>query len=131
MLPSVPMTLAIVDDDDEVRRALHRLLRSLGHQVRVFTSAEDFEAEAVTVDCVIVDVRLPGITGLELRERLRNRTAPTPVVLITGDGERLPMDLSPGSDTPLVTKPFDDAVLTTAIIAAIAGATGVRDRHVP
>lgn len=131
MPPPVPMTLAIVDDDDEVRRALQRLLRSLGHQVRVFTSAEDFEAEAVTVDCAIVDVRLPGITGLELRERLRNRTAPTPVVLITGDGERLPMDLSPGSDTPLVTKPFDDAVLTTAIIAAIAGTTAVRDRHVP
>lgn len=126
----VPLTLAIVDDDDEVRRALHRLLRSLGHQVQVFTSAEDFEAEAVTVDCAIVDVRLPGITGLELRERLRSRTAPTPVVLITGDGERLPLDLPPAPDTPLVTKPFDDAVLTTAIMAAI-GATGGRERHVP
>ena len=55
----VPMTLAIVDDDDDVRTALARLLCSLGHDVKVFASAEEFEAETVTVDCLIVDVRLP------------------------------------------------------------------------
>ena len=114
------MTLVIVDDDEDVRRALSRLLRSKGHEVRTFASAEDFQAEAVAADCVILDVRLPGLTGLELREHLRNRIAPTPVVLITGDGDRLARDVPHSVDTPLVTKPFDDAVLEAAITTAIA-----------
>ena len=70
-----PMTLAIVDDDDDVRNALHRLLRALGHHVVGFASAEAFETGAVVVDCVIVDMRLPGLSGLELRDRLRQPDA--------------------------------------------------------
>jgi FixJ family two-component response regulator len=119
MAPTDALTLAIVDDDDDVRTALSRLLRAMGHEVRLFTSAEDFEAERVAVDCVIVDVRLPGISGLELRERLRTRTASVPVVLITGDGDRLARDIAGDVDTPLVTKPFDADVLTAAISRAI------------
>ena len=119
MAPTDALTLAIVDDDDDVRTALSRLLRAMGHEVRLFTSAEDFEAERVAVDCVIVDVRLPGISGLELRERLRTRTASVPVVLITGDGDRLARDIAGDVDTPLVTKPFDADVLTAAIRRAI------------
>ena len=68
MLPTTSMTLAIVDDDEDVRTALARLLRSMGHAVRAFDSAEAFEAEPTAVDCVIVDVRLPGLSGLELRD---------------------------------------------------------------
>jgi FixJ family two-component response regulator len=112
------MKLAIVDDDDDVRTALGRLLRAMGHAVAGFTSAEDFEAETVAVDCVIVDVRLPGLSGLELRERLRNRVAPIPVVLITGDGDRLARDTP--VDTPVVAKPFEDAELVAAIGSAIS-----------
>ena len=89
MTPPESLTVAIVDDDDDVRIALSRLLRAIGHEVRLFASAEAFEAETMTVDCVIADVRLPGLTGLELRNRLRCRKAPTPVVLITGDGDPL------------------------------------------
>src|SRR4030095_4092230 len=100
------MTLAIVDDDDDVRCALGRLLGAMGHVVKVFASAEDFEAASTAVDCAIVDARLAGRSGLELRERLRNRMTPTPVVLITGDGDRLARDSAAASDTPLVTKPF-------------------------
>lgn len=114
------MTLAIVDDDDDVRTALARLLCSLGHDVKMFASAEEFEAETVTVDCLIVDVRLPGLSGLELRERLRNRRTPTPVVLITGDSDRLAGDIPQAADTRSVTKPFDDVELLAAIADAIA-----------
>jgi FixJ family two-component response regulator len=114
------MTLAVVEDDEEVRRALSRLLRAMGHQVKVFTSAEEFEAGTVAVDCAIVDVRLPGVSGLELCDRLRKRIAPTPVVLITGDGDRLTCDSARAAATPLVTKPFDDAALTAAIADAIS-----------
>ena len=114
------MTLAIVDDDDDVRTALARLLCSLGHDVKTFASAEEFEAETVTVDCLIADVRLPGLSGLELRERLRNQATPTPVVLITGNSDRLAGDIPHAADTPSVTKPFDDVELLAAIADAIA-----------
>jgi CheY-like chemotaxis protein len=82
------MTLAVVDDDDDVRTALNRLLRAMGYRVVVFASAEDFEARGVEVDCAIVDMRLPGMSGLELRERLRQQSSPLPVVLVTGDARR-------------------------------------------
>ena len=116
----IRMTLAIVDDDDDVRTALARLLCSLGHDVKLFASAEAFEAETVIVDCLIADVRLPGLSGLELRERLRNRATPTPVVLITGDSDRVAGDIPQAADTPSVTKPFDDVELLAAIADAIA-----------
>lgn len=131
MAPNGPLTLAVVDDDDDVRRALSRLLRAMGHEVKGFSSAEDFEAEPGAVDCVIVDVRLPGLSGLELRERLRQRIEPTAVVLITGDGDRLAADGPPAVDTPLVTKPFDDATLTAAINDAISMADSLRGRNAP
>ena len=116
----IPMTLAIVDDDDDVRTALTRLLCSLGHDVKTYASAEEFEAATVTVDCLIADVRLPGISGLDLRERLRNRATPTPVVLITGDSDRIADDIPQAADTASVTKPFDDVELLAAIANAIA-----------
>src|SRR5215510_13090050 len=112
------MTFAIVDDDDAVRTALSRLLAAMGHNVRVYASAEEFEVETVVVDCAIVDLRLPGLSGLELRNRLRDRTAPVPVVLITGDGDRPSRECA--GPTPLLTKPFDDALLTAAISDAIS-----------
>jgi FixJ family two-component response regulator len=123
------MTLAIVDDDADVRQALARLLRSMGHDVHVFGSAEDFQAEAVAVDCLILDVRLPGLSGPELRERLRIGSVPTPVVLITGDGDAKAEEQSLANDTPSVGKPFDDATLMAAIAHAISAADDLRERH--
>jgi two-component system, LuxR family, response regulator FixJ len=117
------MTCAVVDDDDDVRKALSRLLQAMGHDVRAFASAEDFEAETVVVDCAIVDVRLPGLNGFELRERLRGRNAAAPVVLISGDGHPLAKDIAPAVGTPLVTKPFD----ADALARAIALATSTRE----
>jgi FixJ family two-component response regulator len=120
------MTLAIVDDDESVRRALARLLRSLGHDVSVFGSAEEFEAGKVTVDCLILDVRMPGLSGPELRERLRRRPAPTPVVFVTGDTDPKARDIHPPLDAPLITKPFDEGTLTAAIDQAVSSAKGLR-----
>ena len=77
-------------------------------------------AEIVVADCLILDVRLPGLSGLDLRERLRSRVSPIPVVLITGDSDRPTRDISPAIDTPSVTKPFDDVTLMAAIASAIA-----------
>lgn len=123
------LTVAIVDDDDDVRTALSRLLRAMGHQVRAFPSAEAFEAGRTPVDCVIVDVRLPGLNGLELRERLRSRTDPAPVVLITGDGDHVARNIGCEIDTPLLTKPFDAGLLASAITSAISMSGCHRERH--
>lgn len=123
------MTLAIVDDDEDVRQALARLLRALGHDVRVFGSAEDFEAEAVAVDCLILDVRLPGLSGPELRERLRSGPVPTPIVFITGDSDPKVRGISAATDSPSVTKPFDDVTLMAAIADAISSAAALRAGH--
>ena len=122
------MTLAIVDDDEDVRIALARLVRSLGHQVCVFGSAEEFEAATVAIDCLILDIRLPGLSGPELRERLRIASTPTPVVFITGDSDPKARDIPLATDTPSVFKPFDEATLMTAIAGAIASAHAVRER---
>ena len=85
MNPGHPLRLALVDDDDGARSGVSRLLRCMGHHVHSFESAEAFELAHVEVDCLIVDVRLPGVSGLELRDRLRERGNPVPVVFITGD----------------------------------------------
>jgi FixJ family two-component response regulator len=123
------MRLAIVDDDEDVRVALARLLRSMGHDVHVFGSAEDFEAETVALDCLILDVRLPRLSGPELRERLRSRARPTPVVFITGDSDPKARDISPAVDTPSVSKPFDDVTLMKAIAHAISSTDTLHERH--
>jgi two-component system, LuxR family, response regulator FixJ len=121
--------LAIVDDDEHVRVALARLLRCLGHTVRVFAWAEEFEAEVCPVDCVIVDMRLPGRSGLELRERLRDREVPVPVVLITGDTGACAREASASGGIPALTKPFDDLTLTAAIADAISSTISLRESH--
>jgi FixJ family two-component response regulator len=123
------MTLAIVDDDESVRRALARLLRSLGHDVCVFGSAEEFEAGTMAVDCLILDVRMPGLSGPELRERLRSRPVQTPIVFVTGDTDPNARDIHPPIDAPLITKPFDEVTLTAAIDQAVSSAKDLR--HAP
>ncbi len=127
MARSESLTLAIVDDDDDVRVALARLLRSLGHEVRLFASAEEFEAEVVVADCLILDVRLPGLSGLDLRDRMRYRVSAIPVVLITGDSDWLARDAA--VDTPSVTKPFDDVTLMAAIANAMASVETEGERY--
>jgi FixJ family two-component response regulator len=119
-------TVAIVDDDDDVRTGLQRLLLAMGHRVVSFASAEAFEAGAVAVDCAIVDMRLPGSSGLELCERLSRRPVPVPAVLVTGDAHRLAGALPASAGTPLLNKPFDESTLRAAIAGAIAA---VAARH--
>ena len=120
------MTLAVVDDDDDVRTALNRLLKAMGYRVIGFASAEDFEARTVEVDCAIIDMRLPGIGGLELSERLRQRPSPIPVVLVTGDAHRLAADLPAYGERPFLNKPFDEHTLSIAIGDAVASVAAHR-----
>jgi FixJ family two-component response regulator len=119
------LSLVVVDDDDDVRKALRRLLQSLGHEVRVFGSAEELEVPG-HADCLIVDVRLPGATGLELRDRIRMSGSPIPIVLITGDAGPSALDGTAGVTLESLAKPFDETELIAAIKQAVFAAQDVQ-----
>lgn len=82
--PAGPL-VAIVDDDASVRRSTRRLIRSLGYRAEAFESAEEFLAsgQATTTACLILDVRMPSMDGLELQRRLVDSDPPIPIVFIT------------------------------------------------
>lgn len=123
------LKLAVIEDDEDVRAALGRLLRSMGHDVCLFEAAEAFDADLPGLDCLILDVRLPGQSGLEFEERVRGESTPVPVVFITGD-----MDVSVRERTrvinhvaaPLLTKPFSDDELMDAIERAMSNQARTR-----
>lgn len=118
------MTLAVVDDDVDVRTALDRLLRTMGYEVRLFASAEEFASDSPDVDCLILDIRLPGMNGLELSQHLREAGRDLPLVFITGDGDRFFGDGVP-QDVPTLHKPFDEDTL----VAALRHVTGLLARQ--
>ena len=78
-------TVAIVDDDEAVRHSLRFLLEVIGHKVETFAAADEFQkAEPDKLLCLIVDQHMPGMTGLELAERLRAAGNTVPIMLVTG-----------------------------------------------
>jgi two-component system response regulator FixJ len=118
-----PAIVHLVDDDDAIRRSLALLARSAGHEARAYESGEALLA-AVTRDsagCVVTDVRMPGMNGLELQEALRTREIDLPVIVITGHGD-VPMAvraLKQGA-IDFIEKPFDERVFLDSIAEALA-----------
>jgi FixJ family two-component response regulator len=114
--------VAVVDDDESVRESLPDLLREFGFEPRAFGSAEEFLAsEGISeVDCLILDIGLPGRSGPELQRELTQRGREIPVVFITGRGEGSfpPGVLQQGSFKALF-KPFDDEALRAALDEAL------------
>lgn len=114
--------IAVVDDDDSVRESLRGLLESLGYGVRTFESAQSFlESECPTeCDCLILDVRMPGMRGPDLQRELARQGSAIPIVFITayGDEEIRPRILSEGAVDCLL-KPFTEEALLRAIRTAI------------
>jgi FixJ family two-component response regulator len=110
------LRIGIVDDDDDLRRALRRLLIASGFEVAAYASGEAFLAAGDAVDCVILDVHLGGMTGLEVYRQLKETQAPPPVVFITAHYELLGEIESMG--TPCLPKPFDEQALVDAIARA-------------
>lgn len=113
----------IVDDDEAMRDSLAWLLESQGFRVRIFDSAEAF-LEAYSEDmagCLVLDVRMPGMSGLELHERLNARQATLPVIFITGHGD-VPMAvgaLKKGA-ADFIEKPFNDRDMLNLIEQCLA-----------
>jgi FixJ family two-component response regulator len=115
--------VSVVDDDVSVRRSLDRLLRSVSLEVRVFASAEEFldSDHPRKADCLILDVRLPGISGVELHRRLLARRCNVPVIFITAHGsdDRARSEAASDWTVAYLTKPFSGDELLDAVHVAL------------
>ncbi len=116
-------TVFVVDDDQAMRNSLKWLIESVGVQVESFSSADEFLAQyqPSRPGCLVLDVRMPGMSGLELQERLTQRGIHIPVVIITGHGD-VPMAVRAMKSGAIdfIEKPFNDEVLLDAIRRALA-----------
>jgi|SRR5579863_6605336 len=114
--------VAIVDDDESVQRALQDLIESDGLSALCFGSAEQFLDSEVRNEaaCLIADVRMPGLSGLELQAKLKAERCPIPIIFITahGDAEMRIRAIHDGA-VEFLSKPFDDAVLLEIVHAAL------------
>jgi two-component system, LuxR family, response regulator FixJ len=112
----------VIDDDVAVRQSLAFLLSTAGLAVRVHESAVAFleVVSEATGGCIVTDVRMPGMDGLELQRRLRERKIQLPVIVITGHGDvSLAVEAMKAGASDFIEKPFDDEVLLTAIRSAL------------
>lgn len=112
----------LVDDDASVRRALARLLKTSGHDVETFASAEDFARRdhAISEGCIVLDVRMQGMDGMTLQQQLAAESCPLPIVFLTGHGD-IPMSVQAmklGAED-FLTKPVDEGLLLAAVQRAL------------
>jgi FixJ family two-component response regulator len=120
----------VVDDDVSVRESLELLIKFAGWQPQIFASAADFLAypRTVTPSCLVLDVSLPDLNGLELQKLIASDRRDMPIIFITGHGD-VPMTVQAmkAGAVEFLTKPFDDEVLLTAIRHAIKRSAAVLD----
>jgi two-component system response regulator FixJ len=112
----------VIDDDDAARDSLSFLLRSAELEVCAHESAPAFLAaiKAMTAGCIVTDVRMPGMTGIELLRRLREEGIDTPVIVITGHGDiPLAVEAMKFGAADFFEKPYDDDALLAAVHAAL------------
>jgi len=114
--------VAIVEDDESVQSALHDLMEAEGLSARCFGSAEEFLESGLRhrAACLIVDIRMPGMSGLELQVRLKADRFNTPIIFITAHGDaRVRMQAMREGAAEFLVKPFDDQVLLNRVRAAL------------
>jgi two-component system response regulator FixJ len=113
----------VVDDDASVRDSLAVLLESAGHAVRAYDSAAAFLQVALQnpVGCVLTDIQMPELNGLELQRRMAELGIPLPVIVMTGHGDvPIAVEALKAGATDFLEKPFDDTQLLAAVASAIA-----------
>jgi FixJ family two-component response regulator len=118
--------VAVVDDDLSVREAVEGLLHSQGIKTRCFSSAEQFlsSSQRSRAACLILDMRLPGMTGLDLLRQLQTGRRPIPTLCITGEDDpagRLRAQLLQAGAVAVFPKPFDPEQLLSVVQTAISG----------
>ena len=112
--------VAVVDDDESVRRALARLLRSAGYAIASFEGGAEFLRSPAKPDCLLLDLDMPGMDGADVLAHLEARGLAIPTLVVTGCmkvGSEL--QAGPGRTFPVFRKPFDDQALLNAVAAAI------------
>ncbi len=118
----VPVVVHVVEDDESSRIASSRVLKSAAYVVRVYATGDDFLAQLPTeAGCIVLDLRLPGSSGLDLQQRLATAENPLPIVFLTGHGDipKTVRAMKAGA-VDFLTKPVDAPVLIDAVARAIA-----------
>ena len=114
--------VAIVDDDDSMRNALDGLLKAVGFSTRAFASAEEFlkSGQQKQISCLIADIRMPGMSGLELQAQLNAERCRIPTIFITAHGdEKMRLQALRAGAVEFLSKPFDDEALLDSVRAAL------------
>ena len=114
--------VAVVEDDESYRIALQRLLKSAGLPVRSFASAEDFlnSGEQHETGCLIADIRMSGMSGLDLQAKLNADHCPVPTIFITAHGdEKMRLQAMRGGAVKFLAKPFDGGILLESVRVAL------------
>src|SRR5208283_54860 len=121
-MPPAPPTVVVVDDDISVRESLELLIQNEGWQPALFESAQEFLTRLPTVapSCLILDVNLPDLSGLDIQQRITDEKSSTPIIFISGYGD-VPTSVRAmkAGAAEFLTKPFNDNVLIEAIRNAV------------
>lgn len=129
MSDAKPDLVLVVDDDAGVRQMISRMVRSVGLRAETYASVQEFLDlyDRRQTACLVLDVRMPGLSGLDLQERLAEMEAPLPVIFITGHGDiAMGVRAIKRGAVDFIEKPFKDQVLLDAIHAALARAAQAR-----
>lgn len=129
-MPESSARVVIVDDDASVRRSLARLLRVHGYATKTYAGAEQYLAADIPASCLILDLQMPGINGLELQRRLIATRAQTAIVFLTGHGD-IPTSVKAVKlgAIDFLTKPVDEDALTKAVNNAITRQGELQHQH--
>src|SRR5277367_156359 len=122
VLQETPKMVAIVDDDDLMRSALEGLLKAVGLPAQAFASAEEFlkSGQQRRAGCLITDIRMLGMSGLELQAKLNAEACRIPIIFITAHGnEKMRMQALRAGAVDFMAKPFDDEILLESVRAAL------------
>ena len=114
--------IAIVDDDDSMRGALYGLLKAVGLPAIAFASAEEFlnSGQQHQIACLIADIRMPGMSGLDLQARLNSERCRIPTIFITAHGDaKMRLQALREGAVEFLSKPFDDEALLESVRAAL------------
>jgi len=117
-----PKLVAILDDDELMRGALQGLLKAVGLPAQAFASAEEFlkSGQHHQIACLIADIRMPGMSGLELQTKLNAERCRIPIIFITAHGdEKMRMQALRAGAVEFLAKPFDEEVLLESVRAAL------------
>ena len=125
--PGAAPLICVIDDDSSVREALSSLFRSIGLRVKLYGSAPEFFDSALPAEagCLVLDIRMPGLSGLDFQDRLVKANIHLPIIFMTGHGD-IPMSVRAmkAGAVDFLTKPFRDQDMLDAVTVALE-----RDRH--